>query len=58
MREMQRTRVGMQGIGWECGCGKSAWEYKESRWKCGKMGNQGGNVGNQSGNLSTSVEMT
>ena len=33
MREMRRIRVGMQGMGWECGCGESAWGCGESGWK-------------------------
>ena len=33
--------MGMRGGGWECGCGKSAWECGESGWKykkCGELG--------------------
>ena len=48
----------MRGMGWECGCGESAWECKEFGWKSKKCGNQSGDAGNQSGNLSIAVEMT
>ena len=34
---MLRTRVGMQGMWWECGCG----ECGKSGWKCKKGGEQG-----------------
>ena len=41
MREMWRIRVGMRGMGWECGCGESAWECRESGWECKKCGESG-----------------
>ena len=38
---MRSIRVGMQGMGWECGCGESAWECGESGWKCETCGESG-----------------
>ena len=58
MREMWKIRVGMRGMGWECGCVEPTWECQESRWKCKKFGNQGGDAGNQGRNLSIVMEMT
>ena len=46
MREFRKIRVGMQGMGWECGCRESAWECGESEWKYKKYGDQGGDAGN------------
>ena len=57
MREMLRIAVGMRGMGWECGCGESAWEFGESRWKCERCGESGWRC-RESGNLSIAVEMT
>ena len=34
--ETERIRVGMRGMGWECGCGESVWECGKSEWKCEK----------------------
>ena len=30
--------MGMREMGWECGCGESAWECGESEWKYEKYG--------------------
>ena len=55
MREMQRIRVGMQGMGWE-------WDAKNQHGSVGNLGgkmknlgNQVGDAGNQGGNLSIAV---
>ena len=39
----------MRGMGWECGCGESAWE-------AGDLGGNTKNVGNQGGNAGIKVE--
>ena len=36
-----RIRVGMRGMGWECGCRESAWECGESSWKYKKCEESG-----------------
>ena len=41
MRKIQRIRVGMRGMGWECGGGEPVWECGESGWKCKKCGKSG-----------------
>ena len=53
-----RIRVGVQGMRWECGCGKSALECSDMGKNAKNVGNQGANAGNQGGNLSIAVEMT
>ena len=35
---MQRIRVGMRGMEWECGCGEPSCNCRKSRWKCEKYG--------------------
>ena len=49
IRETQRIRMEMQGMGWEC---------SECGWKCKNTGNQGSDERNQGGNLGIAVEMT
>ena len=46
MRGMQRVRLGMRRMGWECGAGNEK-----------NAGNQGDDVGNQSGNLGIAIDM-
>ena len=46
-------------MGWECRCGESAWESRESGWKCKKIwGIKDGDAENQGGNLCIMAEMT
>ena len=66
MKEMRRIRVGMGGMGRECGCGESAWESVGNQGgsagnlggSAKHVGNQGDDAGNEGGNLSKLVEMT
>ena len=63
MRGMQRIRVGMRGMGWECEesgwkCWKSGWESREFGESGWKYGNQSGDVENQGRKLGITVEMT
>ena len=38
---MRIIRKGMRGMGWQCGCGESAWGCGKSRWKYKKCGEPG-----------------
>ena len=58
MREMQRIRVGIRGMEWDCGCEESAWECRNLGGNTKNVRNRGGDAGNQGGNLSIAVEIT
>ena len=48
----------MRGMGWECGCGESAWNARNLGGNTKNVGNKGGDAGNQGGKLSIAVEIT
>ena len=56
MKEVRRIRVGMRGMGWECG--ESAWEWGNLCGNTKNVGNQIGDAGNQGGSLPIAAEIT
>ena len=55
---MWKIRVGIRGMGCECGCRESAWECERSGWKYEKCGKSGWQYRESRWKLKYTVEIT